>query len=352
MSHVDNEYAKTYVVTYKELIFIFLVFVVVLFVLYPKDLLKEQILSEESNYDLSMLYLKNLIKQEPNNESLMLILAEQSLRSGKKDLTLRLLELLLRSKNQEHREKATLLSYDLKKDDYFFFKEEADQKKQKEVLRQLFLSIMKNKMYTEDDTDKWYSESLFLEEYKYMYIFLVKKLQTQPNDIDLLKQAYYVAVRLKNDKAALEYVSRLANVDGVDKEKWLEDKFYILMSNKYYAKAEEILRSQEDGSPEWKKKYAEFSFMKKSFMEASNKYMNLFKHSNSYSDKKEYFKKALNALEAGNYRRESINLSAKYENYFIADASMRKYLLKFYIRTDALNQAAKFSEKILDKGKR
>ena len=84
MSHVDNEIEKVYVATYKELIFTFIVFSIILIVLYPKDLLKEQILAEKSNYDLSMLYLENLLDHDPNNESLMLILAEQSLRTGKK----------------------------------------------------------------------------------------------------------------------------------------------------------------------------------------------------------------------------------------------------------------------------
>ncbi|MDQ7066894.1 MAG: hypothetical protein Q9M40_02205 [Sulfurimonas sp.] len=109
MSYADDKIKKVYVITYKELIFTFLMFSVILIVLFPKDILKEQILAENSNYDLSMLYLKNLLKHSPEDESLMLILAEQSLRSGKRDLSLRLLELLLQSKNVEYRHKAHIL---------------------------------------------------------------------------------------------------------------------------------------------------------------------------------------------------------------------------------------------------
>ena len=150
MSIVDSEHSRNYVVTYKELIFTFSVFVVILFVLYPKDLLKEQILSEKSNYDLSMLYLKNLLEHEPENESLMLILAEQSLRSGKRDLSLRLLNLLLKSKNTEYRHKATLLSYELKKDNYYYFKDADKQAQAKEELRRveaIYEIVAKEELY-------------------------------------------------------------------------------------------------------------------------------------------------------------------------------------------------------------
>ena len=119
MSSVNN--SKEYVASYKELIITFLVFCIILFMLYPKDLIKEQILAENSNYDLSMLYLKNMLKNDPSNESLMLLLASQSLRSGKKDLAYKLLELLHNSKDKTVRYKAFRESYILAKEDYFYF---------------------------------------------------------------------------------------------------------------------------------------------------------------------------------------------------------------------------------------
>ena len=51
-------YEKKYVGTYKEIALMFISFSIVLFFLYPKDMLNKQILSEKSNYDLSILYLK------------------------------------------------------------------------------------------------------------------------------------------------------------------------------------------------------------------------------------------------------------------------------------------------------
>jgi len=349
MSHVDSKYSKTYVTTYKELVFIFLVFVVILIILYPKDLLKEKILAEETNYDLSMLYLKNLIQQDPNNESLMLILAEQSLKSGNKHLSLRLLELLLRSENENHLKRATTISYDLKKDDYYYFKEEKEQLEQKEKLRELFLSIMEKKMYEEEDTDKWYQESVFLEEYKYMYIFIDKKLALEPDNISLLKQAYYIAIKLKYKKESLKHASRLAELDTVDKDKWLMDKYYILMENHLYARAEKLLKENGKKSEEWKGKSADFYFLRKSFIRASENYMELSNKADTYAKKKDYFLKAINALQAGNHFKVAGALAFKHQKTFIHDREMRKYFLKLYVSIGDLEKASYLSNKILEK---
>ena len=56
MLHVN--YEKKYVGTYKEIAIMFISFSVILFFLYPKNMISKQILSEKSNYDLSMLYLE------------------------------------------------------------------------------------------------------------------------------------------------------------------------------------------------------------------------------------------------------------------------------------------------------
>jgi len=68
-----------------------------------------------------MLYLENMLDNDPTNEALMLGLAEQSLRSGKRDLSLRLVELLHDTKDSETKKKVFVLTYNLLKEDYFFF---------------------------------------------------------------------------------------------------------------------------------------------------------------------------------------------------------------------------------------
>jgi len=347
MSVVDSEQKKIYVVTYKELIFMFVVFSVILFVLHPKDLLKEQILSEKSNYDLSMLYLKNLLEHNPEDESLMLILAEQSLRSNKKDLSLRLLELLLKSEDTELRNKATMLSYELKKDDYYYFKDKKKQAKQKEELRKLFFRIYYFKMYDEDNIDKWHHEALFLGEDRARYYFLQQKIKRDPKNIELLESAFYLSVRLHKSNDSIKYVEKLIKYDKVRSEKWQLDEFYMLINSKRYKRVENFLKAQSTDSVIWRKKSADYYLMRKSYMKASNIYMELFNKTNDYSQRKKYLFKAIQALQAGSLFDKSASLGHRYEKYYINDSSVRKFLLKLYIATGYLEYASALSKKIL-----
>ena len=119
MYHADSaDNAKIYVVTYQELVFLFLIFTLMLIFLYPKDLLKKQIEAETSNYTLSMLYLRNLLIHHPNDESLMLLLSKQSLKSGDRDTALELLKFLEKSDNIKLKNDSFVLSYELYKLNY------------------------------------------------------------------------------------------------------------------------------------------------------------------------------------------------------------------------------------------
>ncbi len=349
MSYVDNKHEKSYVVTYKELLFAFVAFCVILFVLYPKDMLKEQILSEKSNYDLSMLYLKNLIEHDQENEELMLILAEQSLRTGNKDLSLRLLELILRSENDEYRDRAVLLTYDLKKDDYFYFKGEDKKRVEKEKLRRMFVDIIRDKIYLESDSDKWYDEAVFHQDYKAMYLFIDVKLLKEPDNLELLKQAYYTSIELSHRADSLKYIDLLAQKDTEDGEKWLEAEYYMLISYALFKEANLLLEKHENDSVEWKNRYADFKLMRKNYIKANSLYMELFNSTKAYTQKKKYFYDAVNALLAGEYSKEASNLARKYEKRYLGDKEARKYLLKLYMATGRLDYAASLSSKILKK---
>ena len=349
MSYADNDHKKAYVITYKELIFTFLVFCVILFVLYPKDLLKEQILSEKSNYDLSILYLKNLLKHSPEDESLMLILAEQSLRTGNKDLSMRLLELLLKSSNKEHRNRATLLSYDLQKEYYFNMKEKKRKVKQKKMLRDLFIEIYIFKMYDKNDIEKWYNESVFVNVGRATYFFIPKMLEKDPENIIFLEQAYYLAKKYKDIANAFKYVRLLKRYDRVQANKWKTDEYYMYISFEAYEQAEKLLRKYSDNSIEWKERLATFYLMTKKYKKSSEVYSELFNLELDYEERKNYFYKSIQALQSGNLLKETAKKVHKYENIYLQDRDVRKFMLKVYIATGNLNDAANLSKKILKK---
>jgi len=343
----DSEYKKSYVITYKELLFTFVVFAVILFVLYPKNLLKDQIVSEKSNYDLSMLYLKNLLKHDPNNESLMLILAEQSLRSGAKEQSIALLDKLVKSKDVKLRNRALLLDYELKKDNFYYLKDKKQKRKAKQDLRKLFSYIFYQKLYNETDIDRWYDESIFLNEYRPMYFFLKKKLSKDMTNVKLLTKAYYLSIRFHDYKNSVKYIKLLMLYDTKNSEKWLLDNYYMLVNSKKYADVETLLAQQSENSTVWKKRAADYYLMRKSFKKSSKMYIELFYKTKDYNKRKEYYFKAVRALQAGNYLQESADLAHRYENFYLHDKEVRKFLLKVYIGTSNLDYASSLSKKIL-----
>ncbi|MDF1878383.1 hypothetical protein JHD46_01875 [Sulfurimonas sp. SAG-AH-194-C20] len=349
MSFADEEIKKVYVITYKELIFTFLMFSVILIVLFPKDILKEQILSENSNYDLSMLYLQNLLKHSPEDESLMLILAEQSLRSGKRDLSLRLLALLLKSDNMDYRHRANILSYDLQKDDYFYIQVEMDKAFQMKKLKALFASIYIQKMYDRKNIDKWFEEANFVNNKRARYDFLKQKIRKNPRDIGLLEEGYYLAQQRHKKKDAVMFLTLLQKYDPLRAEKWALDDYHMSMAFKDYASAEKILIERAKTSTVWQERLADFHLMNSSYRRASKEYILLYKKSKSYKIKRRYFYKAVRSLQAGNHLNEAARLVRRYERRYVSDKSARRFMIKIYLATGDLEYAANLSKKILKK---
>ena len=347
MSYV--KYEKKYVATYKELALTFIAFCVILFVLYPKDLLKDQILSESSNYDLSMLYLKNMLENDPENESLMIGLAEQSLRSGNRDLSLRLLELLHDSKDREIRKKAYVLSYRLAKENYFFLQDKEQKQEQMVKIRLLYRSIMLGLFYDENDPSTWYTESVFVSNEIWAYHFINKKLKKEPKNIQTLEEAYYLATKLDKKSDAIGFLRKLQKEDKTRKEKWIFAEYYMAMNYNEYSQAEELLKKHSRGSIKFKKELALFYSARGSYVKASSTYMSLYNKTNNYKQKRDYLLKALAALQAGSHFKKAVRLAYKYENRYINDKQVRTYMLKLYMASGDLNRAGKLAAKLLEK---
>ena len=347
MSFVDNSNERSYVITYKELIFTFFVFSAILFVLYPKDLLKEQILSEKSNYDLSMLYLKNLLEHSPGDESLMLILAEQSLRSGNKDLSVRLLDLLLGSKDYKIRKEATLLSYELQKMDYFYLQDRAAKAKKMQVLQKLFATIYEQKMYSLDDLEKWYDEAIFVNNLHARHFFLNEKLKKDPYNIVLLKEDYYVETQLKHIDEILDTLAKLEKRDTENKRKWIMAEYYLHLKAKEYRRAEKLLLRFEKSSDFYKEKLAEFYLFRGKYKKSATLYESLFLDTGSYKKKRAYYYKMVEALQSGGELSAAAKKVKQYEDYYIGDIDVRTFMLKVYLATGELHYAAALSKKIL-----
>ena len=347
MSHTNSNQKKVYVITYQEMIFLTVIFISMLVFLYPKALLKQQIEAETSNYNLSMLYLRNLLAHSPKDESLMLLLAEQSLKNGERERSLELLTILHKSKNPKYRKKALLVSYELYKLDYDITKDVKEKEVLKKDLALIFKTIFDDKLFDKENNKRWYNEAVFNGYDKAIYYFLEIKITQTPKNIKLLESAYYLSSSLGKDRDKIKYVKQLVNNDKKRYEYWLEAYYYLLIIDNKFKKCELLLKGQAKRTVKWHQKLAEFYFMRKLFQKSSDEYRKLFDKIENYKRKKSYFFKALTALQAGGFIHESVSFGYRYEDYYIKDKEVRKFLLKLYIATGHLEKGARLSKKIL-----
>jgi len=352
MSYVDHK--KIYVATYKEIIIGFIVFSLILFLLHPKDLLTKQVLAEQSNYDLSMLYLKNMLKNDPSNEILMLTLANQAIKSNKKDLSFRLLKLLRNSKNKEIKSKAYILSYKIAKEDYFYLKSKhqvQEQQKKYVGLQDIFSVIMSEHFYTKSEIKQLYKEAYFLDDKNSAYHLVQALLKENPNNVKLLSDAFYISYGFKEYKQSISYLNSLVLLDKEHKDKWIKERYYLISSVYSYAKAEAYIITRAKDSKYWSNKLIQFYLQHKRYAKASQVYINQFHKASSIIQQRELWLKAINTLRAGNHIKEAVRLGYKYENYFFKDRKARIELLKLYISSNDLQKAKKLSKKILKREK-
>ncbi len=346
-------YKKKYVGTYKEIALMFLSFSIVLFVLYPRDMLTKQILSEKSNYDLSILYLKNMLKNDSSNEALMLALAEQSYKQGNKDLSAQLLGLLYDSKNKKRRAKAYVLSYKLAKDDYEYLKKKNFQKDvmlKYAELQAMYRTIISDGLYEQKDIEMLYKEGSFLGDKQSSYILLQKLLHKDPKNRHLLSDGYYLSRSMGKYKEALGYTEKLLAVGVKKPSKWRKIQ-YNLIFEKYNKKdAIDFLKKEAKSSKYWQTKLAEYYVYKKQYQNAVDLYMKKFQEQKKYARKKKFFQKAIGILLAADKTQDAADLTYKYEKYFFKDKEMRVHMLKTYLAAGDVRKARRLSQKMLRGG--
>jgi hypothetical protein len=316
-------------------------------------MISKQILSEKTNYDLSMLYLNNMLKNDSSNEKLMLVLAEQSLNSGNKDLSFKLLKLLKDTKDKQIKSKSYLLSYQLAKGDYFYLekenKQEAMQAKYQE-LRKLYKTIIGEKLYQAEDIEGLYKEGSFLKDDASSFLLVQKLLSKKPENVELLKDAYYLSRNMNDNKQAIEYVDKLIVLDKYNPKKWNNAKYNILLEKYSVDDALSLLQQESKSSKAWQLKLADYYLYNKQYKNAANVYMEIYTKSDKYVQKKDYFLKAVKTLQGGGKTKDAASLTYEHENYFFKDASMRILMLKIYIATGDLRKARKLSKKMLKGG--
>lgn len=348
MSYANHK--RIYVATYKEITIGFIVFVLILIILYPKDTLTKQVLAEDSNYDLSVLYLKNMLQNDPSNEELMLSLARQAYLAKKKDLSFKLLKLLRNSKNEQTRAKAYRLSYQIAKEDYFYLKK---MHKTKELsskyvqLHNIFSIILAEHFYNQNDIEKLYKESYFLNNKKDAYTLVQELLKQKPHNIKLLKDAYYLSYTLQEYNASMHYLDLLYAEDAKNQRKWLDEKYFLLTKHFNDKEAEAYIIARAQTSIYWRERLINFYLQHKHYKKAAQVYMNEFHRASTHKEQRELWLQAIHTLQSGRKLKAAVRLGHRYENYFLRDKKARMELLKLYLAANDVKKANILSQKIL-----
>ena len=347
MSSVNNENEEIYVIEYKELLFFLFVFIFILVTLFPKELVKRELFEDnDKDYRLSLVYIEDLLKKEPDNTRLKLLLVKKALLANESELAYVTASQLLKDKNEKIANEALLLAYEALKQEYF--KTASKMKKQhiQKELSRLFDAIFSRHLYNWD-LDKWYKEAQLAHNSEAALFFLKRILQNDKSDLQHIKEAYYLASTLRKEEEALRYLDILIQKDAKERLKWVRAKYYLLLRDKKYAEVEKLLRTEAATSLEFMQMLARFYMMRKEYTRASNVYLSMMQKAKGYQQKKALFVQAVDALRAGRYDVTAARLVKRFESEYVHDKVMREYMLKVYLAANRLDLAHSLALKTL-----
>ena len=345
-----DKYSKgNQVVSIWEIVFLFGIFTFVLYILYPKEMLHRQVLSEKSNYELTGVYLQNMLRLEPANTKLMLAAANVSLERGNLDLTEKLLSVLEKESNPSIEKK-------LKWPKLKLLKAQIDKsinpkyiaQKNKEIAHTIRTVAQKN-LFDKKDALLWYREAINMH-MKEESIQFIKFLEKSDDPIGL-EACVYTLTEPKYREERINCAMRLVKRGGKDAKKWLVTAWRLYTDDGNYKKAVEVLEKLSKIDASYQEELAKAKFAAGEFRQASELYMKLYKKSTSYERKKHYLLRAIDSLREGKYYEDAVRLAQKYEDLYLKDEDMSQKLIKRYLSVGNIGAARDLSTKILNKEK-
>lgn len=300
----DAPRSRIKVVSGPEILLLITLFVVILYLLYPKSFLEKGLLSEKSNYDLAFFYLENLLPADPHNEALMLKLAEAAFRSNRMDMARKMVSALIASKNPQTQRMAYPLWYEIEKRRYFTTTDARLRKKIKEELTGILEMMQERDMIDAGHVSRWFAEALWLKNDRLALSIALTALEKNPYDTAWLKTGYYLAVGLEEFETAKTLLLRLLKAD----------------------------RARED---RWRDALASIYLKEKRALDAANLYLQAYRRRSQAA----YLFKAIDILAWNHRYKEALRMARRYERQMIADRRYAQKLLRFYLASNALEDA-------------
>jgi len=343
----DVDKPSVVVISNKELFFLLAIFIFILIQLYPKNVLQKIIEDDHSNYALTMVYLKDLLKHNPNDAMLNLVYLKKEMQVRDINISIPLANRLMYSKKKFVREQATLLAFNAYMIKYFKLKESKKKAKIYNKICKLFSVVYAKKLYDKKNPKEWYSNATFVQNDRARYYFLQQLLKKNAKNVAYLRSAYFLALKFEDKKEANHYMDALLIYDVKNPQEWAIAKYNALIYYKKYNEAQLVLEKYANKSVEIKKRLASFYLMRSLYVSASKTYIALSKEVRDKREKNIYVKKAILALQSGDLLNEAAKLAHNYENTYLNNSRMRQFILKIYLATGKLDLADKYSRKIL-----
>ncbi len=226
-----------------EIIFLFAAFSFVLYMLFPKETLKQKVLKEKKSNDLAIVYIKNIVKFDKRNYELLFHYADIHFRENHFKAVKDIVESLLRSNVPDIKNRAVLLGEKLFKREFFLLKKEEDRnkllKKYQDMLQDMLLASKDENF--QNDILNYFAQS----KDKDKYLLALKKLAAKDDEWKIKLAKYFVAHH--DLKSALNiYKNMLYDTKGYkDKREILLNTIEVLTYGGFFDQGVKIVRDFE-----------------------------------------------------------------------------------------------------------
>jgi|GEM_PF-2789485 len=309
------------VISTKEILFLVAFFGTILGLLHSKDLFQRLLLSEQSNYDLTEAYLRNLVRLKPDDTKTLYEFAKVLIHQGKYDLAKTMLSALESSKKGDIRQKAVYLRYKLLKQELGVTKSPRQKRDILNALHQVLLRIVQ-KEHSPQALQKWLKESKELGDEKIAFLLLKRIAKSRDGDIGIIEKTYYEALNRHDLKTAQWAMQQLYR----QRKKWLGD--YTKDPKGFRSKTRilvaELLKARQNAK-------------------AAGLMVELYGQSKARQDLFD----ALDYLMWGGHYKEAVTLAKRFEKILTRDKTGAKKIIELYLAAGRTDDARRLSLQLL-----
>ncbi len=330
------------VVTNLEIFLLFFSFLGILFLLYPKESLQKQVLAEKSNFDLTAIYLQNLMKLNPKDRELILVMAKTLYQQKKYDLAINLLKILNENPDKKIAEDAILLHLQINNTRLEEEKNELVLQKIKDENSKLLKSIVYSKHKDENTSKTLYYAALSSGDKESALKFNKSILDfvEKQERIKWFKNYHYLANDLNEIQEDIYALKVLIKEDKNESKMWLNTLSPLLDKDIDL----ENLAKELDLN---KATLASLYISKNKNSKAVVIYKQLYKDEKNLKNKREIFIKIINMYKANNNTKSAAKFAKVYEDLYLKDSKMTNMLLKLYLEAERADFAKNLSIKII-----